>query len=145
VPELWSQIHLTGAALLIADREVAQVTADEIVIQTESGSLLSFYRRTPAPSEDAIPNSAPAVEAAPTRSETPAERVLIDRWIANQIVAYPFGSCFACRRPILPEAKWVDRVSDNGRARFHRACEPRWRTEQEVAARKTLWGRVTGG
>jgi hypothetical protein len=45
VPELWSQIHLTGAALLIGDREVTAVTADKIQIKSESGSILSFYRR----------------------------------------------------------------------------------------------------
>jgi hypothetical protein len=44
-PELWSQIQLTGSALLIGDREVADITADKIQIKTASGATLSFYRR----------------------------------------------------------------------------------------------------
>ena len=45
VPELWSQIHLCGAGLLIGDRIVTKVTATEIRIRTASGSTLAFYRR----------------------------------------------------------------------------------------------------
>jgi hypothetical protein len=47
VPELWSQIHLTGCALLIGDREVVDITVAEIRIKTASGSTLAF-RRKPA-------------------------------------------------------------------------------------------------
>jgi hypothetical protein len=46
-PELWSQIHLAGCALLIGDREVTEVTPAEIRIKTASGSTLAF-RRKPA-------------------------------------------------------------------------------------------------
>ena len=45
VLELWSQIHLCGAGLLIGDRIVTKVTATEIRIRTASGSTLAFYRR----------------------------------------------------------------------------------------------------
>jgi hypothetical protein len=45
VPKLWSQIHLCGAALLIGDREVVSITADEIRIRTASGATLAFRRR----------------------------------------------------------------------------------------------------
>jgi hypothetical protein len=48
VPELWSQIHLTGCALLIGDREVTDITADAIRIKTASGATLSFYRKPQA-------------------------------------------------------------------------------------------------
>jgi hypothetical protein len=44
VPELWSQIHLTGAALLISERRVVAVTGDAIAIETRSGSQLKFRR-----------------------------------------------------------------------------------------------------
>jgi hypothetical protein len=44
VPALWSQIWLTGAALLIGDRKVVAVTADNIVIETRAGSQLKFSR-----------------------------------------------------------------------------------------------------
>jgi hypothetical protein len=44
VPALWSQIWLTGAALLIGDRKVIAVTADNIVIETRAGSTLKFRR-----------------------------------------------------------------------------------------------------
>jgi hypothetical protein len=45
VPELWSQIHLTGCALLIGDREVIDITADKIEIKTASGATLAFRRK----------------------------------------------------------------------------------------------------
>jgi hypothetical protein len=45
VPPLWANVALCGAALLIGDREVTAVTADKIQIKSESGSILSFYRR----------------------------------------------------------------------------------------------------
>jgi hypothetical protein len=44
VPQLWSQIWLTGAALMIGDRKVIAVTADNIVIETSAGSTLKFRR-----------------------------------------------------------------------------------------------------
>jgi hypothetical protein len=45
LPELWSQIHLCGAALLIGDREVIGITPSEIRIKTASGATLAFYRK----------------------------------------------------------------------------------------------------
>jgi hypothetical protein len=45
VPELWSQIHLAGCALLIGDREVVDIAAAEIRIKTASGSTLAFRRK----------------------------------------------------------------------------------------------------
>jgi hypothetical protein len=44
VPALWSQIHLTGAALLIGERRVMAVTSDSIVVTMRSGSTLKFRR-----------------------------------------------------------------------------------------------------
>jgi hypothetical protein len=48
VPELWSQIHLTGAALLIGDHEVVEVSPIEIWTRTASGAVQTF-RRQPEP------------------------------------------------------------------------------------------------
>ena len=45
VPELWSQIHLCGVALLVGDRTVTEVTATEIRIKTASGAKQGFYRK----------------------------------------------------------------------------------------------------
>jgi hypothetical protein len=45
VPQLWSQIHLCGAGLLIGDCEVVGITSSEIRIKTASGGTLAFYRR----------------------------------------------------------------------------------------------------
>ena len=45
IPELWSQIHLTGVGLLIRDREVVEITSTEIRIKTASGATLGFYRK----------------------------------------------------------------------------------------------------
>jgi hypothetical protein len=71
--------------------------------------------------------------------------VLISRWIQHQIVDWPSSHCFGCKRPIIVGQKWLELVHDDNRARFHSDCEPVWRTQQEVAARRALWGRVTGG
>jgi DNA (cytosine-5)-methyltransferase 1 len=45
VPELWSQIHLCCAALLIGDCAVTEVTSTTIQIKTSSGATQSFYQR----------------------------------------------------------------------------------------------------
>jgi hypothetical protein len=45
VPELWSQIHLCGVALLVGDNEVTAVTPNEIRVRTSSGSSQAFYRK----------------------------------------------------------------------------------------------------
>jgi hypothetical protein len=42
VPPLRSQIHLTGATLLIGDLRVVEVTADAITIETDTGARLKF-------------------------------------------------------------------------------------------------------
>jgi hypothetical protein len=44
VPPLWSRIDLTGAALLVGYRRITAVTADNIVIESRSGSQLRFRR-----------------------------------------------------------------------------------------------------
>jgi hypothetical protein len=100
------------------------------------------HRRKPAP----IETTAPAIAAIPAPIETRAERVLIDRWVASRLVPWPPSHCFGCKLPIVVGAKWVELVCDDNRARFHSDCEPVWRAEQEVAARRSLWGQdVTGG
>jgi hypothetical protein len=45
IPQLWSQINLCGAALLIGDREVVGITPNEIRVRTSSGATLAFYRK----------------------------------------------------------------------------------------------------
>jgi hypothetical protein len=45
VPPGWGRVDLCGAALLIGDREVTDITADAIRIKTPSGGTLSFYRK----------------------------------------------------------------------------------------------------
>jgi hypothetical protein len=45
VPPVWARIDLCGAALLIGDREVTDITADAIRIKTASGATLNFYRK----------------------------------------------------------------------------------------------------
>jgi hypothetical protein len=44
VPRLWSQIHLTGAALMIGEEKVVAVTGNNIIIETGTGSQLKFRR-----------------------------------------------------------------------------------------------------
>jgi hypothetical protein len=69
---------------------------------------------------------------------TPAERTLIARWMAAQIVRWPPDNCFCCKRPIVYGAEWIATRSDNGVARFHADCLPSWRLHQEAAARRAL-------
>ena len=45
VPSLWSRVDLCGAALLIGDREIVNITSAEIRIKAASGSTLAFYRK----------------------------------------------------------------------------------------------------
>jgi hypothetical protein len=44
VPPVWSRVDLTGAALMIGDRQVIAVTVANIVIETRSGPRLKFRR-----------------------------------------------------------------------------------------------------
>ena len=47
VPLVWSRVDLCGAALLIGERKVVEVTKSTIVIEALSGgSFLKFYRAT---------------------------------------------------------------------------------------------------
>ena len=45
VPPLWARVDLCGAALLIGDREVVDITSNEIRIKTASGATTAFYRK----------------------------------------------------------------------------------------------------
>jgi hypothetical protein len=47
LPPFWSQIDQTGVAWLIGDRQVVQVTAKAIMVETPSGSRLAFRRAGP--------------------------------------------------------------------------------------------------
>jgi hypothetical protein len=44
LPRLWSRIDLTGAAWLVGFRRVTAMTAENIVIESRSGSRLKFRR-----------------------------------------------------------------------------------------------------
>jgi hypothetical protein len=44
-PPLWSRADLCGAALLIGDREVVNISLTEIRIKTASGATLGIYRK----------------------------------------------------------------------------------------------------
>jgi hypothetical protein len=69
---------------------------------------------------------------------TAADRVRIARWVASRIVTWAPDNCFCCKRPIVYGARWVEARSDNGRARFHSDCEPVWRAQQEMLARRAM-------
>jgi hypothetical protein len=43
-PDLWSQIHRTGAVLLIGDGKIVEVTEGAIKVETEAGSRFKFRR-----------------------------------------------------------------------------------------------------
>jgi hypothetical protein len=114
VPQLWSQIHLCGTALLIGDCEVIGVTPDAIRIKTASGATQSFYRR-------------PAIDQA-----------RVDKWIRDHLTAdWPHG-CWHCRRAFIAGQKFVDVRGDGVIVRFHAECESEWRRAQEIAAREAL-------
>jgi hypothetical protein len=45
VPPVWARVDLCGAALLIGDRAVIEITSARIQIRTASGATQCFYRR----------------------------------------------------------------------------------------------------
>ena len=45
LPERWSRVDQCGVAWLVGERRVIEVTADVIMVETEPGSRLRFYRR----------------------------------------------------------------------------------------------------
>ena len=96
-----------------------------------SGPELESELVASSPSESAPAAPDPAVRR---------ERERIDAWVRNRLIAYPFASCFGCRKPIVAGAAWeeVSNGDTNVRARFHRACHAEWRTEREAAARQAL-------
>jgi hypothetical protein len=67
VPALWSQIHLTGAALLIGDREVVEITAEAIRIKTASGAHLSFLPVASTRLRSCLPRTAQVAGPQPWR------------------------------------------------------------------------------
>jgi hypothetical protein len=87
-----------------------------------------------APAPAPVPAPTPVVDEA----LTPVKRTLIARWVAARIVTWLPDRCFHCKGPIIYGAKWVDVVSDKGRARFHADCLPVWKVQQEAAARRAL-------
>jgi hypothetical protein len=41
------------------------------------------------------------------------ERELVDAWIRNRLIPYPFASCWLCRKPIIAGQDWQE-VSNGG-------------------------------
>ena len=75
VPELWSQIHLTGAALLIGDREVIGITPNEIRIRTDTGDDGFLQARDRLRPPVRIPPQAARGQRRPRRGTAESSRV----------------------------------------------------------------------
>lgn len=69
---------------------------------------------------------------------TKLDRLLIDKWIRDRLVAAWTGGCWHCRRPIVVGQTFVDVRGDEVIVRFHAQCESEWRRTQEAAARRAL-------
>ena len=69
VPELWSQIHLTGAGLLIGDREVVENHAER-----DSNSKPRRARRWPTTASPRSTTASPTVRASSSSASTPARK-----------------------------------------------------------------------
>jgi hypothetical protein len=66
------------------------------------------------------------------------ERRMINHWVAGTLVDWRQDSCLQCRKRILVGQDWIDVTNGDARARFHRECQPKWRAEREMLARKTI-------
>jgi len=148
-PPLWARVDLCGAGLLIGDREVGAVTAEALRIKTESGSILSFYRRPR--SSNAIDIAGALAARITARATATVSRALpdppalssadharIDWWIRSRLTDWR-DNCWVCRRAFLPgQEKTAIANSAGAETHFHRSCYAEWRTEQEALARKAL-------
>jgi hypothetical protein len=63
---------------------------------------------------------------------------MINHWVADTLIDWPQDSCLQCRKRILVGQPWIDVTNGDARARFHRECEPAWRADREMLARKTI-------
>jgi hypothetical protein len=66
-----------------------------------------------------------------------AEETLIDRWVANRVIA---GAewCQHCRLPFRAGEAFTDVQGSDGVGRFHRDCFPEWREAMTREARLAL-------
>jgi hypothetical protein len=69
---------------------------------------------------------------------TKFDRLRIDKWIRDRLVAAWTGGCWHCRRPIVVGQKFVDVRGNEVVVRFHAQCESEWRLRQEALAREAL-------
>jgi hypothetical protein len=70
------------------------------------------------------------------------ERRRINHWIADKLISWPPSHCLHCRNPIIVGQNWLDVTNGEATARFHQDCHGAWLAQQEVAARRALWGRT---
>jgi hypothetical protein len=68
------------------------------------------------------------------------ERRCINHWIADKLIDWPPSHCLHCRKPIIVGQLWTTVSNGAVSARFHQECHGDWLGEQEVAARRALWG-----
>jgi hypothetical protein len=88
---------------------------------------------------DARLAAAPARRAPAPRSLSPIDEGRIDWWIRSRLTDWRGGTCWVCRKNFRPGEKTTAIANcDGAETRFHQPCYSKWRTEQEVAARKAL-------
>jgi hypothetical protein len=68
------------------------------------------------------------------------ERRRINHWIADKLIDWPPSHCLHCRKPIIVGQTWTTVSNGEVSARFHQECHGDWLAQQEVAARRALWG-----
>jgi hypothetical protein len=68
------------------------------------------------------------------------ERRCINHWIADKLIDWPPSHCLHCKKPIIAGQLWTVVSNGEAQARFHKGCHAPWLAQQEVAARRALWG-----
>jgi hypothetical protein len=68
------------------------------------------------------------------------ERGRVNYWIADKLIDWPRSHCLHCRLPVIVGQTWTDVTNGEVTARFHKECHPKWLAQQEIAARRALWG-----
>ena len=97
------------------------------------------YRPRPKHLAALAPPIAPEAAASPPFQISPYDQARINKWICDRLTAdWPYG-CWFCRRPFVVGQKFIDvRGAGEVVVRFHASCEPEWRREREIAARRAL-------
>ena len=130
----WETIERDGQTIRIPRYDGARRDDDIEGKLSLPATMLEHATAVEPEAEPVVPDPAPPGPDPTVRRE----RELVEAWIRNRLIDYPFASCLLCRKPIIAGQDWQEVSNGEARARFHRTCHTEWRTEREAAARQAL-------